>query len=296
MIPRRRLAKDALAKSCRVRREAGLGLREPTCAFDLAESMGVEVWFTDIASMEGTYSKVPRPTILLSSHRPPGRQSFTCGHELGHHVYGHGFRVEQLVAEGGRGLADDDEFLVDCFSGFLLMPRPAVVRAFEDRGFEPTDPAPDQVFVAAGWLGVGYDTLITHMHASLGLLGASRAASLRRASPKSIRSRLAGGDRPGNVVVVDAAWSDRSIDVEVGDSILAPEGVMPEGGVVEAVRSLIGDRLLRAAKPGVGRLVDAKSNWSSFVRVSKRGFVGRNMHRHLELDEDDDDPEERAGG
>jgi hypothetical protein len=295
MTSRRRLAKDALTKSCRVRREAGLGLREPVCVFDLAQDMGVEVWFTDIASMEGTYSRVPRPTILLSSLRPPGRQAFTCGHEFGHHVYGHGFRVEQLVVEGQNGGLDDEEFLVDCFSGFLLMPRPAVNRAFEDRGFAPTAPTPLQVFTAAGWLGVGYETLITHMQASLGLLDAAHAASLRRTSPKAIRSRLVGEDCRGNVVVVDSAWADRAIDVEVGDLILTPAGVVPEGAVVQIDRDLIGDRLLKAATPGVGRLIDPESSWSSFVRVSKRGFVGWNMYRHRELDEDDDDPEERAG-
>jgi Zn-dependent peptidase ImmA (M78 family) len=296
MTPRQRLAKNALAKSCRVRREVGLDLRQPVCVFDLAQHMGVDVWFTDIASMEGTYSRVPRPTILLSSLRPPGRQAFTCGHELGHHVYGHGFRIDQLVVEGQRGQSSDDEFLVDCFSGFLLMPRPAVDRAFEDRGFAPSAPTPLQVFTAAGWLGVGYETLITHMQASLGLLNAANAATLRRTSPKSIKTRLVGEECQGNVVVVDPAWADRTIDVEVGDLILTPAGVVPEGAVVEIDRDLIGDRFLKAATPGVGRLIDPASSWSSFVRVSKRDFVGWNMHRHRELDEDDDDPEECAGG
>ena len=296
MISRSRLAKDALLKSCRVRREAGLGLHEPICAFDLAQDMGVEVWFTDISSMEGTYSRKPRPTILVSSLRPPGRRAFTCGHELGHHVYGHGSRVDQLVVEGLGRHPNEEEFLVDCFSGFLLMPRRAVNRAFQERGFSPSTPTPRQVYIASGWLGVGYDTLVTHMQASLGLIGEEHAATLRRTSPKSIKSRLIGEDRPGNVVVADSAWADRSVDVEVGDLILATAGVGAEGAVVEVHRDLIGERLLKATAPGVGRLVDPLTSWASFVRVSRRDYVGRNIYRHQEPDADDDDSDERPGG
>src|SRR4051812_18605233 len=115
MMLRRRLAKDALWSACRVRREAGLALRSAICVYDLAQGMGVEVRFIDLASMEGTYSRVPQPTILISSLRPPGRQAFTCGHELGHHIYGHGFRIDELMSEGHGAKADGDEFLVDCF-------------------------------------------------------------------------------------------------------------------------------------------------------------------------------------
>ena len=62
--------------------------------------------------MQGTPSN-PRINIFISSLRPTGRQHFTCAHELGHHIFNHGMKIDELVSKKESSY-NDDEFLVDC--------------------------------------------------------------------------------------------------------------------------------------------------------------------------------------
>jgi hypothetical protein len=47
------------------------------------------------------------------------------------------------------------------------MPKAAVVGGFSRRNWNAASSTPAQIYTIAGWLGVGYETLITHMRASL---------------------------------------------------------------------------------------------------------------------------------
>ena len=69
--------------------------------------------------------------------------------------------------------------------------------------------------------------------------------------------------------------------MEAGDLIFVHGHPSSEGDYVEHVLDTEGGRLLRARQPGIGKLVNS-STWSAFVRVSRRGFVGRSLFRHLE--------------
>jgi Zn-dependent peptidase ImmA (M78 family) len=285
---KQRLARDALQRALAIRSEAGVPTHLPVCVFDLATERGVDVWFKALPSMEGMYSRKPTPAMVISSLRPVGRQVYTGGHELGHHEYGHGFRVDQLI-EDGRQDDSDEEFLADCFAGFLLMPKAVVVRGFARRGWTPSAATDEQVFTVACWLGVGYDALLTHMEASLGLLDRRRAAALRRETPKKIKTRLLGADCTEELIVADEHWEGRAIDIQVGDAVLATIHVVIEhAGVAVSQRGLFGT-ILRGTAPGLGRIYDPTTGWASFVRVSRRGFVGRARFRHLEEVDDEDD-------
>jgi hypothetical protein len=286
MAARQKLAKDALMKALRLRRDKGFGLALPVCVYDLANDMGMEVRFMDLPSLEGIYSKWPQPVIVVSSLRPPGRQAYTVGHELGHHVYGHGFRIDELLADDDAEPVDDEEFLANCFAGFLLMPKAAVARAFTCRGWNPTSSTAVQVFTIAGWLGVGYETLITHMAASLGLLSYPQSRALRKTTPKEIKAALLGMPCQENLVVVDPSWSERAIDLHVGDFVLATPGVVSEKRCIGPVRTDDHRTLLQALAPGLGRICHPDSGWSSFVRVSPRGYIGRGIFRNEEEVED----------
>jgi hypothetical protein len=248
--------------------------------YDLAEQLGVEVWFDALPSLEGMYSKTPRPVIVLSSLRPPGRKTYTGGHELGHHVFGHGFRIDQYLADGPLGQYEDDEFLVDCFSGFLLMSKAAVERAFSERQWNPTTATPAQFYTVAGWLGVGYETLLFHMRANLGLLTSARERSLGRVAPKTIRADLLGTECPEHLVVADTAWADRAIDIQAGDYVLCPRGTVVEGSCAAVTGGTLTDTVARGISPGLGRLVHPGVGWASFIRVSRQGFTGRARFRH----------------
>src|SRR5216683_49297 len=95
---RRKLAQQALDKSIDVRTDAGLDVRGPVDVYALCERRGITVQFVPI-SMEGMYKRGDPPHILLSALRPPGRRVFTCAHELGHDVFGHGFTIDQMFEE-----------------------------------------------------------------------------------------------------------------------------------------------------------------------------------------------------
>jgi hypothetical protein len=88
---RRRLALRASVAALRVRQKGQIDADDPCSVFDLADKLGVEVRFAALPSAEGVYSP-GKPVIVVSSLRPPGRQSFTCAHELAF-AAGSGFRL-----------------------------------------------------------------------------------------------------------------------------------------------------------------------------------------------------------
>jgi hypothetical protein len=285
------MALDAATKALHLRRSAGVRLQDAVCVYDVAQHLDIEVRFEAIASMEGMYRRGSNPLIIVSSLRPHGRQAFTCAHELGHHAFGHGSRIDDLIEEirttPHKSL---EEYLADTFAGFFLMPKLAVSRAFACRGWQPESCTALQAYTVAGWLGVGYTTLLHHMCHSLHLISRHHADELIKISLKKIRSAICPDVPTDHLLVVDAHWDARAVDVQVGDLMLLPVGSISEARNAELVVEDSRGALFRAAAPGIGRFLSPVLHWASFVRVSKSGFTGRNVYRHLEdLDEEDDE-------
>ena len=149
------IARKATAEALRTRLRAGYGLDTPICAYDLEGCLGIEVRFFDLPSLEGMYYNSPKPHIILSSLRPPGRRAFTCAHELGHHSRGDGTCLDEMVEQWTGPRFDPTEFFADCFAGALLMPKTAVERAFSLRQWGISECTPDQVYAIANYFGVG---------------------------------------------------------------------------------------------------------------------------------------------
>ena len=286
MASRTTMARQAIAAALRTRRRAGYDLFGAICVYDLAQRLGIEVRFIDIPSLEGMLYMSTGPTIILSSLRPAGRRAFTCAHELGHYINGDGTHVDELDSERGRVGFDPKEFAADCFAGALLMPKSAVERAFAVRGWQIPECSPDQVYVVSGFFGVGYATLVHHMHSGLNIISVRLARQLLQFGPRHAQARAVGWDSPERIWIVDDQWTGRAVDVEVGDQILLQNPTAVEGDCVEFGDARCQANLLRAVRPGIGRLESA-SSWSTFVRVARSGFVGRSLFRHLPEDEDE---------
>src|ERR1700740_3255389 len=114
---------QATLKADEVRQHFDLDMFQPINVFDVCTELGLAVTFVDI-NMEGMYIKKNgrRPTILLSNQRPLPRRVYTCAHELGHHVFNHGSKIDGLKEQtSGSSHYDNDELLVDTFAGALLM-------------------------------------------------------------------------------------------------------------------------------------------------------------------------------
>jgi hypothetical protein len=280
----RDIAGRALAAAGRVRLAGGRDAFTPLCVYDLiVDHFGaaVELRFQALPSLEGMYAKGEHGSVVVvSSLRPSGRQRFTAGHELGHHVFGHGTHLDELMSEERSGRFMLDEFAADCFSGFLLMPKLALLRAFKVRTLDIEHAAPVAMYRIASAFGVGYGTLLGHLSRTLRLLSAERAAQLAKVSPKQIRIDVLGSDPGRELHLVDEHWEGRAIDTAVGDVVLVPSGCQVEGGRVQLLARRADGDLYQATAPGVGRA--ERGGWAAYIRVARHGFAGRAVFRHEE--------------
>jgi hypothetical protein len=286
MNVRTAMAKSASTLSLRMRAAGGAKPWQAIDVFDLAKTVGVEVRFAKIASMEGMYLHRETPVILIASERPAGRQRFTCGHELGHHVFADASRIDELFEESGdRRQCTDEESRADMFAGLLLMPKTAVLHAFSARGLNIREATAVDVFRVSCWLGVGYSTLLKHLKYDLHLMSEDQFDELIKHSPKAIRESLLANDAGGELVIADEHWNSRPIDLKVGDVLLAPPGATIEGRACTPGGDVRCGTLFNASKPGIARV--EKVGWAAFIRVSRNGYEGRSVFRHLEEADDE---------
>ena len=273
----------AVRTALEARRSLGIDRSAPLSVFDVAGAMDIALQFRRLPSLEGLYVKEPGPLVVVSSMRPPGRQAFNCAHEIGHHVFGHGTRVDEYV-DGSCGSRPNspEERAANTFAAHLLMPKRAAEDAFARRGWKARECTPSQVHVVAGQLGVGYSALVNHLCWSLRLIPRRRCDEMLRDTPKRFRERLLGDERTSHLVVVDEHWRGRPIDLEAGHLVIVPRRVLIEGPQLVKVGRHDQGTLLRAMSPGIARAHDPESDWASFVRISREGYDGLAEYRHLE--------------
>lgn len=283
MINYKQLTKTALAEALKLRIKSKKDKVEVFDIFDFSESLGIEVRFVDIPSMEAMYIKSKRPSILISTHRPYGRQVFNCAHELGHHVFDHGTKVDEITENHLKPMKlSPEEYLANSFASFLLMNKTQITFAFNSRGLDPEFATPQDYYAIAGWLGVGYTSLVNQMDSTLNLISKDKVKELLSTSPKLIRLEILGENTSNNLLIVDTKWDSRAIDASVGSYIIVPNQTIFEGNCVSCVRVEHNYILYQGQQPGIGRFVNSINNWASYVRVSKHGYIGRSSFRYLE--------------
>ena len=285
------LATKAMHAAAATRATAKLDQAGPICIYGLCETLGIVVRFNNI-NMEGMYQRGRPPRIHLSARRPLPRRAYNCAHELGHHVFGHGSSIDELREDAKvQPWEDPKEFLADTFAGFILMPIIGLRRAFSVRGWMSETATSSQIFTIACEFGVGYATLLTHLSAGVNMLSRSRAAALRRVTPKALRMDIVGASTPEPLIVVDHYRIAPTLDAEVETLLLLPPRTEVVDGGLAFERDLVTGRLFRAVKPGVFQA--SAGEWAIFVRVApvqkdeRHGYVGLARYRHLEEDSDE---------
>lgn len=283
----KKLATQALSAALKVRSRAKADLVSPVCPYDICQELDISVKFVDV-NMEGVYVKEPKPRIIISALRPLARRNFTCGHELGHHVFGHGSNLDLLIKDrDDESYESPEEFLVDSFSSFLLLPALGVRRAFAVRSWDPQTASPAQIYTVASNFGVGYTTLVNHLTHSLNQINRAQAKALLRSSPQTIREGILGNLSSGPLVIIDQHWLAPTADVEVGTNLLLPPDALPSTDTLAPVEDSPLPNLFRAMRPGIVRISTPDNSWAIFVRIMPFQFQGLARYRHLEADEDD---------
>ena len=284
---RRALANQAMQAAIVSRAKAKLDQHGPICIYGLAETLGVTVRFNNI-NMEGMYQRGTPPRIHLSARRPLPRRAYSCAHELGHHVFGHGSSIDELREDAQEHHWEDPkEFLADIFAGFTLMPIMGLRRAFVMRNWSPDTATAAQMFTISCDFGVGYGTLLTHLSASANMISRVRAAALQRITPKALRADILGVPTPDPLIVADSQRAGPTLDAEVMTLLLLPPGTETTGTNLVHERDLADGRLFRAVRPGIAQVSARSGAWTTFVRIAPQAYVGLARYRHLE-----DDPDE----
>ena len=284
---RRALANQAMQAAIATRAKAKLDQHGPICIYGLAETLGVTVRFNNI-NMEGMYQRGAPPRIHLSARRPLQRRAYSCAHELGHHVFGHGSSIDELREDAKEyHWEDPKEFLADTFAGFTLMPIMGLRRAFATRGWTPETAMAAQMFTIACEFGVGCGTLLTHLSAGVNMISRARAAALQRVTPKALRTDILGALTPEPLIVADRHRAGPTLDAEVMMLLLLPPGTETTGASLAHESDLADGRLFRAVRPGIVQASADGGAWAAFVRIAPEAYVGLAQYRHLE-----DDPDE----
>lgn len=278
----------------RLRQNANLGLDGPIDVYGLCDHLRVPFRFVEV-SMEGMYQRTPAPHIILSALRPLARRVFNCAHELGHHAFGHGFTIDGLVQENLESMREasragptrlqkaPEEFLVDAFAGFLLMPTLALRKAYTVRGLRPETATPAEHFTVACSFGVGYTTLINHLTFGSKRLSSPCAERLLRVPVAKIRSGVIGDSASvSRLIVADEHWQLPTVDAEVGTHLLLPPYTQSQGDHLVHVADAPAGRVFLASRPGITRVRAQNGSWAAFARISRFQYIGLGRYRHLD--------------
>jgi len=233
--------------------------------------------------MEGMYDRQPKPRIHVSALRPLGRRTFTCAHELGHHIFGHGSTIDELRDDlSGKADRPPNEVLADAFASFVLMPTLGLREAFSRRKLDPNTASAVELYAIACNFGVGQATLVNHLALTVDMINPVRRAALGRITPKIIRTELLGETVKEQLTIADQHWNSPTLDMEQGCWLLLPMGVIVDTALLMPIRDTATGRLFRALKPGITRVVIPGSTWATYVRIARPQYVGLAKYRHLE--------------
>ena len=283
------LAKRAALEAEKIRLAAKIPHTAPIDPIDTAMKRGCEVRFMSVPSLEGMYSPVPKPLIVLGSERPAGRRTFTCAHELAHHVFKHGVMLEELY-EQKRSCSEKppEEFLADSFAGHLLMSKPVVFNALKTRDLTASTLTPEQIYRLSCYFGVGYGTAVNHMTYALQLIPRALSEDLLKVQPKIIKSQF-GASADSELVLADFHWLHRTLDAEIGDTIVLPKKAEIETGIrLQLVEEREDIAIYQALSVGYSRAFCSEENWAVHIRISRKNYVGLAQYRFFEEMEDEE--------
>lgn len=274
---------SAIRKASEVRIKLGLDLFEPINIYDVCCSLGIDVRFVDV-NMEGLYvNNKGTSQILLSCLRPFPRRTFTCAHELGHHVFNHGLKVDIISDESAdSSVKSSDEILVDAFAAALLMPVGGIQAEFTKRNMSFQSATPIDFYVISSVFGVGYQTLITHCKVNR-LINDLKSIELLKFTPAKIfKAHFRNVEEKSFFKIIDGKCNPKPIDLEVSNYIVLPSDFIVDDDFLDKKYEAQLGSLFLAKKPGISSVHSNKTETSYFIRIQPQNYVGFAEYRHLE--------------
>lgn len=270
-------ANQIVAKALQVRKKyLNAGANISICPYNLADAMGFDIRFVNIPSFEGMYL-ADEGVILISADRPEGRKRFTCAHEIGHHVLGHGTVIDEIIELGSDREIEKE---ADFFAGMLLMPSSAIKKAASDAGVTIDSIDSKDAYIFSKYFGLSYTAFLTHLFFNLKLISRDRFNRLKAEKLANIKTKLAPIMTNNQIIVVDKWWQGKAVDIEVGDIIVVNNECEIEGFSVCFSHESSGIYMYEAMSPGISKL--SQREWASFVRVCRKKYTGMFQFMHEE--------------
>jgi hypothetical protein len=210
------VAEDALA-------DLGINEHERIDVFGAIASAGLKLMFRklDCAALYLPARAGARPGAIVNAGHPLALQRYSAGHEYGHHVFGHGERVDLSTEPRGRGLAlPPEEKLAEAFAAWFLMPLEAVHNALRRLGLGSVTTALEAYALA---LRLGTSFRATCIHAPTLKVATGTAREWAELELKRLKQQLTTAPPPGgwrnDVWMLKAADAEAPLVVRAGDRL-----------------------------------------------------------------------------
>ena len=272
-------AAQVTAKALKTRKTfLGVAPHLAICPYALCEAMGFDLRFVNIPSFEGMYV-ASQNLVLISAERPEGRKHFTCAHEIGHHVLGHGTIIDEILECGSN---NEEELEADFFASTLLMPSSAISRSMIRYGIEANNLTPKDCYILAKYFGVSYQAFITHIYSNLRLVNIRHYQELKKGKLPEIRLELSGLDTKQQVFSIGDWWEEKALEMEIGDYIVPDQLLSVDGPDLMEIEDAQ-NNILRATTAGITRVYN--DTWSCFVKISRHKYQGFYQYKYEEEEE-----------
>ncbi|MBT3001079.1 MAG: ImmA/IrrE family metallo-endopeptidase [Candidatus Thiodiazotropha sp. (ex Ctena orbiculata)] len=277
-------AAQITAKALQTRKKyLGTAPHLPICPYALCEAMGFDLRFFKVPSFEGMYV-AELNKVLISAERPEGRKRFTYSHEIGHHILGHGTVIDEMLAHGSD---NQEEQEADFFASMLLMPSSAVTRILNRYQVSAENLTSIDAYILSKYFGVSYKAFLIHIYSNLHLITYRQYQNLNNAKLPDIRRSISGINTKNQVFKIGSWWDEKSIEMEVGDIIVATASLSIDGPMILKETSTEDLFIYEAIRPGITRVSDG-DEWSFFTKISRYKFQGLYQYKYEEEEEDEE--------
>lgn len=222
----------AMVAAARVLRRYNVSPESQVPLLRIVEGEGVLARFAPLPKMAGAYFSEAdhgQNGMLINTRLPWSKQRYTIGHELGHHVFGHGSRSDagtDWISIDSPSTTPDDELVAEAFAAWLLMPKTTVSQAVRQLGGW-TPGLPIDAYRLSLLLGTSYRATCIHL-AQLKFLGWPAVRKMLKVQPKEIKQALLGARTanvgPADVHVVRASGCNQ-VHVRSGDALIFADGL-----------------------------------------------------------------------